>query len=87
MACAQALPDSAEILNPARHYLVEIVTNNQPEAEEDDDNKSLFPNLYADIDNRALGSDYEMPEAENTTHESYQPPCRHETITRPNHYQ
>jgi hypothetical protein len=38
---------------------VEIFTDSKPEAEEDD--KILFPNLYADIDERAIGT------ADNTT--------------------
>ncbi len=46
---------------------MEIVTDSQPEAEDDDEDKILFPNRYADIDERAIGTDDEMPEADNTT--------------------
>jgi hypothetical protein len=67
MASAAVPPDSAEILNPAPTHPVEIVIDSQPEAEEDDEDKSLFPNRYADIDERAIGTDHEMPEADNTT--------------------
>jgi hypothetical protein len=55
----------AEILNPAPPHSVEIVTDSKPEAEKDDDDKGLIPNRYADIDERAIGNDEEMPEAEN----------------------
>ena len=59
MACTGAPPDSAEILNPAPPHPVEILTNSQPGVEEDDDEAPMFPNPYADIDNRAIGSDDE----------------------------
>ncbi len=67
MASAGVPPDSAEILNPAPPQPVEIVTDSQPEAEEDDEDKILFPNRYGDIDERAVGTDDEMPEVYNTT--------------------
>ncbi len=67
MASAGVPPDSAEILNPAPPHPVEIVTDSQPGAEDDDDDKILFPNWYGDIDERVVGTDDEMPEADNTT--------------------
>jgi hypothetical protein len=67
MASAGVPPDSAGILNPAPPHPVEIVTDSQPGAEDDDEDKILFPNRYGDIDERAVGTDDEMPEADNTT--------------------
>ena len=67
MASAGVPPDSAKILNPAPPHPVEIVTDSQPGAEDDDEDKILFPNRYGDIDERAVGTDDEMPEAYNTT--------------------
>jgi hypothetical protein len=67
MASAGVPPDSADILNPAPPHPVKIVTDSRPEAEEDDEDKNLFPNRNADIDERAIGTDDEMPEADNTT--------------------
>ncbi len=66
MASAGVPPDSAEILNSAPSHPVEIVTDSQPEVEEDYEDKSLFPNRYADIDERAIWTDDEMPAADNT---------------------
>ena len=71
MASAGVPPDSAEILNPAPPHPVEIVTDSQPGAEDDDKDKILFPNRYGDIDERAVGTDDEMPEAYNTTMQVY----------------
>ncbi len=54
MACTGPPPDSAEIPNPAPPLPVEIITDSQPEAEEDDDDKRIFPNQHADIDKRTI---------------------------------
>ncbi len=67
MASAGVPPDSAEILKPAPPHPVEIVTDSQPEAEEGNEDKILFPNRYGDIDEGAVGTDDEMPKADNTT--------------------
>jgi hypothetical protein len=67
MAGAGVPPNLAEIINPAPPHPVEIVTDSQPGAEDDNDDKILFPNWYGDIDERAVGTDDEMPEADNTT--------------------
>ncbi len=67
MASAGVPPNSAEILNPAPPHPVEIVTDSQPRAEDDNEDKILFPNLYGDIDERAVGTDDEMPYSDNTT--------------------
>ena len=57
MASAGVPLDSAGILNPAPPHPVEIVTDSQPGAEDDDEDKILFPNRYGDIDERAVGTD------------------------------
>ena len=47
-----AAPDSAEIL-----------ADSQPGVDDEDDDTPMFPNRYVDIDNKAIGSDFEMPAA------------------------
>ena len=60
MASTAAPPDSAP-----RHPVVilEISTDSQPVVEDEDDDIPMFPNRYVDIDNKAIGGDFEMPAA------------------------
>ena len=62
-----APPDSAEMLNPAPPHPVvipEIATDSQPPwVDDEEDNIPMFPNRYVDIDNKAIGIDFEMQAA------------------------
>ena len=60
MASTAAPPDS-----DPRHPVVilEISTDSQPGVEDEDDEIPMFPNRYVDIDNKAIGGDFEMPAA------------------------
>ena len=62
MASTAAPPDSAP---PHPVVIPEIVTDRQPGVEDEDDSTPIFPNRYADIDNKAIGSDFEMPASAN----------------------
>ena len=62
MASTAAPPDSAP---PHPVVIQEIVTDRQPGVEDADDNTPIFPNQYVDIDNKAIGSDFEMPAAKH----------------------
>ena len=62
MASTAAPPDSAP---PHPVVIQEIVTDPQPGVEDEDDNTPIFPNRYADIDNKAIGSDFAMPAAQH----------------------
>ena len=58
MASTAAPPDSAP---PHPVVIPEIVTDRQSGVEDENDSTPIFPNRYADIDNKAIGSDFEMP--------------------------
>ena len=60
MASTAAPPASAP---PHPVVILEIFTDSQDGVDDEDDNIPLFPNQYVDIDNKAIGSDFEMPAA------------------------
>ena len=60
MASTAAPPDSAP---PHPVVILEIFTDSQPGVDDEDDDTPMFPNRYVDIDNKAIGSDFEMPAA------------------------
>ena len=57
MASTAAPPDLAP------PHPVEILADSQAWVDDEDDDAPMFPNWYVDIDNKAIGSDFEMPEA------------------------
>ena len=62
MASTAAPPDSAP---PHPVVILEIFTDSQPGVDDEDDDTPMFPNRYVDIDNKAIGSDFEMPAAKH----------------------
>jgi hypothetical protein len=58
MASTAAPPESAP---PHPVVIPEIVTDRQSRAEDENNSTPIFPNRYVDIDNKAIGSDFEMP--------------------------
>ena len=62
MASTAAPPDSAP-LHPV--VILEIFTDSQPGVDDEDDDTPMFPCRYVDIDNKAIGSDFEMPAAKH----------------------
>ena len=62
MASTAAPPDSAP---PHPVAILEIFTDSQPGVDDEDDDTPMFPNRYVDIDNKAIGSDFEMPAAKH----------------------
>ena len=60
MASTAAPPASAP---PRPVVILEIFTDSQHVVDDEDDNTPLFPNRYVDIDNKAIGGDFEMPAA------------------------
>ena len=65
MASTAAPPASAP---PHPVVILEIFTDSQhgvDDEDDEDDNTPLFPNRYVDIDNKAIGADFEMPAAKH----------------------
>ena len=60
MASTAAPPASAP---PRPVVILEIFTDSQHKVDDENDNTPLFPNPYVDIDDRAIGSEDEMPAA------------------------
>ncbi len=58
MASTAAPPESAP---PHPVVIPEIVTERQSGDEDENNSAPIFPNQYVDIDNKAIGSDFEMP--------------------------
>ena len=65
--CLVIMSDYIHLLNPAPPHPVvipEIATDSQPPwVDDEEDNIPMFPNRYVDIDNKAIGGDFEMPAA------------------------
>lgn len=62
MASTAAPPESAP---PHPVVIPEIVTDRQSRVEDENNSTPIFPNRYVDIDNKAIGSDFEMPAAKH----------------------